>query len=64
LSCSWLRDQINVPTIPALAKARSSIDKVSAKEVTLIITGGSRVAENFAKAMMLGADAIAVSNFV
>jgi isopentenyl diphosphate isomerase/L-lactate dehydrogenase-like FMN-dependent dehydrogenase len=53
-----------VPTIPALAKARSSIDKVSAKEVTLIITGGSRVAENFAKAMMLGADAIAVSNFV
>ena len=30
--------------------------------MTLVITGGLRVAEDFAKAMMLGADAIAVSN--
>jgi glutamate synthase domain-containing protein 2 len=50
--------------MPALVRARSSRDKVSAKEVTLIITGGQSVAEDFAKAMMLGADAIAVSNFV
>ena len=57
-----LRDHINVPTIPALARARKYLDKVGAKEVTLIITGGLRVAEDFAKAMMLGADAIAVSN--
>ena len=57
-----LRDNINVPTIPALARARKHLDKVGAKDVTLIITGGLRVAEDFAKAMMLGADAIAVSN--
>ncbi len=57
-----LRDNINVPTIPALARARKHLDKVGAKEVTLVITGGLRVAEDFAKAMMLGADAIAVSN--
>ena len=57
-----LRDHINVPTIPALARARKHLDKRGAKEVTLIITGGLRVAEDFAKAMMLGADAIAVSN--
>ncbi|WP_054559106.1 glutamate synthase-related protein [Croceitalea dokdonensis] len=57
-----LRDHINVPTIPALARARTYMDKVGAKDVTLIITGGLRVAEDFAKAMMLGADAIAVSN--
>ncbi len=57
-----LRDNINVPTIPALARARKYLDKVGAKDVTLIITGGLRVAEDFAKAMMLGADAIAVSN--
>lgn len=57
-----LRDHINVPTIPALARARKYLDKVGAKDVTLIITGGLRVAEDFAKAMMLGADAIAVSN--
>jgi glutamate synthase domain-containing protein 2/nitrite reductase/ring-hydroxylating ferredoxin subunit len=57
-----LRNNINVPTIPALARARKQLDKVGAKNVTLIITGGLRVAEDFAKAMMLGADAIAVSN--
>lgn len=57
-----LRDNINVPTIPALARARKHLDEVGAKDVTLIITGGLRIAEDFAKAMMLGADAIAVSN--
>jgi len=57
-----LRDHINVPTIPALARARKYLDKVGATDVTLVITGGLRVAEDFAKALMLGADAIAVSN--
>lgn len=57
-----LRNNINVPTIPALARARRHLDKVGAKDITLVITGGLRVAEDFAKAMMLGADAIAVSN--
>ncbi len=57
-----LRDNINVPTIPALARARKYLDKVGATNITLIITGGLRIAEDFAKAMMLGADAIAVSN--
>ncbi|EZH73727.1 glutamate synthase [Aquimarina atlantica] len=57
-----LRDNINVPTIPALARARKYLDKVGANGVTLIITGGLRIAEDFAKAMMLGADAVAVSN--
>lgn len=56
-----LRDNINVPTIPALARARRHLDKVGS-DISLIITGGLRVAEDFAKAMMLGADAIAVSN--
>jgi glutamate synthase domain-containing protein 2/nitrite reductase/ring-hydroxylating ferredoxin subunit len=57
-----LKDNINVPTIPALARARRHLDKLGVKDVTLVITGGLRVAEDFAKAMMLGADAIAVSN--
>ena len=57
-----LRDNINIPTIPALARARKYMDKVGATNVTLVITGGLRIAEDFAKAMMLGADAIAVSN--
>ena len=57
-----LRNNINVPTIPALARARKFLDNSGAPEVTLIITGGLRVADDFAKALMLGADAIAVSN--
>ncbi len=57
-----LRNNINVPTIPALARARKHLDKRKAKGVTLVITGGLRVAEDFAKAMMMGADAVAVSN--
>lgn len=57
-----LRNNINVPTIPALARARKHLDKRGADGVSLIITGGLRVAEDFAKAMMMGADAVAVSN--
>ncbi|MEM8847117.1 MAG: glutamate synthase-related protein [Bacteroidota bacterium] len=57
-----LRDNINVPTIPALARARKYLDKIGVTDVSLVITGGLRIAEDFAKAMMMGADAIAVSN--
>lgn len=57
-----LRNNINVPTIPALARARKFMDDQGVKDVSLVITGGLRIAEDFAKALMLGADAIAVSN--
>ncbi len=57
-----LRNHINVPTIPALARARKHLDKREANGVSLIITGGLRVASDFAKALAMGADAIAVSN--
>lgn len=56
------RNHISVPTIPALARARKHLDAKTGREVTLVITGGLRVAEDFVKAMALGADAIAVSN--
>ena len=56
------RDNISVPTIPALARARRHLDANDATGVTLIITGGLRHPADFAKAMALGADAIAVSN--
>lgn len=57
-----LRDNINVPTIPALARARRHLDRMEVPQVTLVITGGLRVPADFAKALMLGADAVAVSN--
>ena len=56
------RDNISVPTIPALARARRHLDRSKADDVTLIITGGLRTPADFAKAMALGADGIAVSN--
>jgi glutamate synthase domain-containing protein 2 len=59
---SILRNNINVPTIPALARARKHLDSRNAQDITLVITGGLRVAEDFAKALMLGADAVAVAN--
>lgn len=57
-----LRDHINVPTIPALARARHHLDQSGIQNVSLIITGGLRVPADFAKAMAMGADAVAVSN--
>jgi glutamate synthase domain-containing protein 2 len=56
------RDNISVPTIPALARARRYLDKKGRDDVTLIITGGLRLPADFIKALALGADAIAVSN--
>lgn len=58
------RDNISVPTIPALARARAHLDRVGASGVTLVITGGLRTPGDFIKAMALGADAIALSNVV
>jgi len=56
------RDNISVPTIPALARARRHLDSLGRGDVSLVITGGLRKPADFAKAMALGADAIAVSN--
>jgi glutamate synthase domain-containing protein 2/nitrite reductase/ring-hydroxylating ferredoxin subunit len=56
------RDNISVPTIPALGRARRFLDQAGADDVTLIITGGLRTPADFAKALALGADGIAVSN--
>ncbi len=56
------KHNISVPTIPALARARRHLDRCGADAVTLIITGGLRRPADFAKAMALGADGIAVSN--
>jgi glutamate synthase domain-containing protein 2/CDGSH-type Zn-finger protein len=56
------RDHISVPTIPALARARRHLDAVGADQVTLFITGGLRTPADFAKALALGADGVAIAN--
>jgi glutamate synthase domain-containing protein 2/CDGSH-type Zn-finger protein len=56
------RDHISVPTIPALARARRHLDQLKRPDITLIITGGLRMAPDFIKAMCLGADGVALAN--
>ncbi len=56
------RDNISVPTIPALARARRHLDTSERPDITLIITGGLRKPADFIKALALGADAVALSN--
>jgi glutamate synthase domain-containing protein 2 len=55
------KDNISVPTMVALARARRHL-ALERPEVTLVITGGLRTQSDFVKALALGADAIAVSN--
>ncbi|MBR1761342.1 MAG: alpha-hydroxy-acid oxidizing protein [Schwartzia sp.] len=56
-----LREATTVPTMFALARARKYLDKVGA-DIALVITGGLRVSADFAKALALGADAVAVAS--
>jgi glutamate synthase domain-containing protein 2 len=56
------KNNISVPTIPALARARRHLDRCERQDVTLIITGGLRTESDFVKALALGADGIAIAN--
>ncbi len=51
----------SVPTVFALARARAVLNDRGAENVSLIITGGLRVSSDFAKALAMGADAVAVA---
>ena len=55
-----LREATTVPTIYALHRARKYLDAVGS-DISLIITGGLRVSSDFAKALAMGADAIAIA---
>ncbi len=56
------KQNISVPTMVALARARHHLDRIGATDVSLVITGGLRTESDFVKALALGADAVAVSN--
>ena len=56
-----LRDSTSVPTIFALTRARAYLDAMGS-QMSLIITGGLRVSSDFAKAIALGADAVAIAS--
>lgn len=56
-----LREASSVPTVYALYRARKYLDSVKS-DITLVITGGLRVSADFAKALAMGADAVAVAS--
>ncbi len=56
------KNNISVPTMAALGRARRHLDARAATGVTLIITGGLRTESDFVKALALGADGVAISN--
>lgn len=55
-----VKDATSIPTVVALYRARRFLDEHQADHVSLVITGGLRTAADFAKALALGADAIAI----
>lgn len=60
-SPSMIRDSTSVPTIYALYRARKYLDAVGS-DIDLVITGGLRVSADFAKALAMGADAVAIAS--
>ena len=56
----FLRESTSVPTVFALYRARKYLDSINS-DISLIITGGLRVSSDFAKAIAIGADAVAVA---
>lgn len=56
-----IKNVTSIPTVFALARAREILDERGAKNVSLIITGGLRVSSDFAKALAMGADAVALA---
>jgi glutamate synthase domain-containing protein 2 len=56
----FVKDSASVPTVFALFRARRHLDRVGAEGVSLLITGGLRVSSDFAKALALGADGVAI----
>lgn len=56
------KQNISVPTMAGLARARRHLDATQRTDVTLIVTGGLRTESDFVKALALGADGVAIAN--
>ncbi len=60
-SPKYIKMASSIPTIFALHRARKHLDRKSVKDVSLVITGGLRISPDFAKALAMGADAVAIA---
>lgn len=63
-SPKFVKAAASVPSVFALHKAQKFLKEKGAEHVSLVITGGLRVSSDFAKALSLGADAIALGTSV
>jgi glutamate synthase domain-containing protein 2/rubredoxin len=59
-SPKFVKAATSVPTVFAVHRARRFLDARGASGVSLVITGGLRISPDFAKALALGADAVAI----
>jgi glutamate synthase domain-containing protein 2 len=59
-SPKFVKAATSVPSIFALYRAQKFFKEKGVEDVSLVITGGMRVSSDFAKALALGADAIAI----
>ncbi len=59
-SPGFLKDNVGIPPVFAIRRARKYLDKVNS-QVTLCVTGGFRDSSDIAKALALGADAVALA---
>ncbi|MCD6460106.1 rubredoxin [bacterium] len=59
-SPKFVKQSTSIPTIFSLYRARKFLDKAKCDGISLLITGGLRISSDFAKAIMLGADAVAL----
>ena len=58
----FVKEATSVPTIFALHRARKFLDQQNADGVSLLITGGLRISADVAKAIAIGADAVAIAS--
>lgn len=60
-SPKYVKGSVGIPTPFAVYRARKYLNQMKAHHVSLICTGGLRVSPDFAKALAMGADAVAIS---
>ncbi len=57
----FVKASTSIPTLFAIYRTRRFLDEKDTTDISLAITGGLRISSDFAKALALGADAIAIS---
>lgn len=60
-SPKYVKSSVGIPTPFAIYRARRYLNAKKAYHVSLVCTGGLRISSDFAKALALGADAVAIS---